>query len=118
MPDSPDPSLLVVEALRQACGLDRCNNFRRILVPAAGVTNTYTQFRNRVLNVAARLKLSHRQGDRLALLADTSDVYLLYYFAAGEAGLVLVPMNTRWVCGVTRVVASRLGSSVLATWEL
>ena len=45
---------------------------------------------------AAMLGLGLQRGDRIAVLALNSDNYIELFFAAAWAGLVIVPLNTRW----------------------
>ena len=58
---------------------------------------TWGEIGERVPRVAAGLRdLGMKPGDRLGVLALNSDCYLELFFAAAWAGLVLVPLNTRW----------------------
>ena len=58
---------------------------------------TWGEVGKRVPRLAAGLRrLGLQPGDRLAVLALNSDNYLELFFAAAWAGLVIVPLNTRW----------------------
>lgn len=56
------------------------------------------QTRDRVARLAAGLRdLGAQPGDRIAVLALNSDLYIEAYYAILWAGCVGVPLNTRWV---------------------
>lgn len=58
---------------------------------------TWQQVGDRVARAAAALHaLGLQRGDRVAVLAHNSDNYLELFFCVAWAGLVLVPLNTRW----------------------
>jgi long-chain acyl-CoA synthetase len=58
---------------------------------------TWGELGERVPRLAAGFRsLGLQPGDRLAVLALNSDTYIELFFAAAWAGLVLVPLNTRW----------------------
>jgi long-chain acyl-CoA synthetase len=58
---------------------------------------TWLQVGDRVARTAAALHaLGLQRGDRVAVLAHNSDNYLELFFSTAWAGLVLVPLNTRW----------------------
>jgi acyl-CoA synthetase (AMP-forming)/AMP-acid ligase II len=68
---------------------------------------TYGELAGRVAAFANRLRAAGlRPGDRVALLAPNSLLFLESYFAAAHAGLVLVPLNFRsHPEGLSRVLA-------------
>ena len=58
---------------------------------------TYGEFHTRLVRVANALHdLGLGRGDRLAILMLNSPRYLELYYAAAMAGIVVVPINTRW----------------------
>lgn len=60
-------------------------------------TLTYTQFAERVAQVANALRdLGIQRGDRVAVLMLNSVRYLELYHATALAGAVIVPLNIRW----------------------
>jgi acyl-CoA synthetase (AMP-forming)/AMP-acid ligase II len=79
---------------------------------------TYRQFDAGVRRGAARLlAMGLQRGDRVAILMDNSARYLELVFAAATAGLIAVPINTRWIaedilyalgdCGATMLFVDR-----------
>lgn len=57
---------------------------------------TWQQFIDRIAKLAGALQsVGFTKGDRVAVLAKNSDVYLEYYFATIWAGGIVVPLNTR-----------------------
>jgi len=64
---------------------------------ATGVRLTYAALDGRAVSCARRLRhgLGLDKGDRVGLLASNRVEYLDLFFAAGKAGLVLVPLGTR-----------------------
>jgi long-chain acyl-CoA synthetase len=63
----------------------------------AGGGFTWSEFYERVYRSAAYLRgLGIEKGDRLAVWMLNSHEYLETYFAAAVAGIVIVPVNTRW----------------------
>ncbi len=62
-----------------------------------GRVQSYTQFVGRVARLAGALQqLGMREGDRVAMLALNSDIYLEYQFGVCWGGGVINPCNTRW----------------------
>lgn len=60
-------------------------------------TRNWGEVGERVTRFAAALRdLGLERGDRVAILALNSDCYIETFFATAWAGLVLVPLNTRW----------------------
>src|SRR5580692_2340416 len=58
---------------------------------------TWCEFAERVARVAAfLLALGIEKGDRLAIWMLNSHEYLELYYATAIAGIVIVPLNTRW----------------------
>ncbi|MBI5088863.1 MAG: AMP-binding protein, partial [Actinobacteria bacterium] len=58
---------------------------------------TYAQTWARCCRLAGALQLlGLRSGDRVAIIAANSHRYLEVYYAVPAAGLVLVPLNSRW----------------------
>ena len=58
---------------------------------------TWSEFAERVGRVAAHLlDLGIEKGDRLAIWMLNSHEYLELYYATAIAGIVVVPLNTRW----------------------
>lgn len=58
---------------------------------------TWREIGERVPRFAAALRgLGLQRGDRVAVLALNSDNYIELFFAMAWAGLVIVPLNTRW----------------------
>jgi long-chain acyl-CoA synthetase len=58
---------------------------------------TWSEFAERVARVAAfLLALGIEKGDRLAIWMLNSHEYLELYYATAIAGIVIVPLNTRW----------------------
>src|SRR3984957_6413639 len=58
---------------------------------------TWSEFADRVARVAAfLLDLGIEKGDRLAIWMLNSHEYLELYYATAIAGIVIVPINTRW----------------------
>lgn len=59
--------------------------------------HTWSEFVDRVARLASGLAgLGVKRGDRVAILALSSDRYFEYYFACWWLGAVVVPMNIRW----------------------
>jgi long-chain acyl-CoA synthetase len=58
---------------------------------------TWSQFYDRVCRAAAFLRdLGIQKGDRVAVWMLNSNEYLELYYATAMAGIVIVPLNTRW----------------------
>jgi len=58
---------------------------------------TWNEFYDRVYRAAAYLRdLGIRKGDRVAVWMLNSHEYLELYYATALAGIVIVPLNTRW----------------------
>jgi long-chain acyl-CoA synthetase len=58
---------------------------------------TWSQFYDRVYRAAAFLRdLGIQKGDRVAVWMLNSHEYLELYYATAMAGIVIVPLNTRW----------------------
>jgi long-chain acyl-CoA synthetase len=70
---------------------------RQVATVYQGRRRTYAEVMDRTPRAAAVLRgLGLERGDRVAVLALNSDTYLELFFAVAWAGLVLVPLNTRW----------------------
>ena len=68
-----------------------------VAIRHAGNELTYKQFVERVATLAGALRsLGMAPGDRVAMLALNSDIYLEYQFAVPWGGGVLNPCNIRW----------------------
>lgn len=58
---------------------------------------TWSEFYNRVVRAAAFLRdIGIQKGDRVAVWMLNSQEYLELYYATAMAGIVIVPLNTRW----------------------
>jgi len=63
-------------------------------VALAGTRYTYSQFNNRINQLAnALLDMGMGRGDRMAVLADTCLQYIEVFFATAKCGMVCVPVN-------------------------
>ena len=63
----------------------------------AGRSRTWKTIGRRVAGVAAGLRrLGVKNGDRVAILAFNSDLYVEAFYCIAWAGAVAVPLNTRW----------------------
>lgn len=66
-------------------------------VVSSRVVLTWEEMSFEVAKFAGFLRsLGLKSGDRVAMLALNSDLYLKYYMAAPWAGLIMVTLNTRW----------------------
>jgi acyl-CoA synthetase (AMP-forming)/AMP-acid ligase II len=75
---------------------------------------TYAQFHAGVQRGAARLlAFGLQRGERVAVLMDNSTLYCELVFAAATAGVVTVPLNTRWNTEDVAFALSDSGSSLL-----
>src|SRR5271168_2316826 len=58
---------------------------------------TWNEFYDRVQRAAAHFRdLGIQKGDRVAIWMLNSHEYLELYYATALAGIVIVPLNTRW----------------------
>lgn len=70
---------------------------RRVATIYGERKRTWAEIGARVERFAAALRaLELKPGDRVAILALNSDRYIELFFATAWAGLVIVPLNTRW----------------------
>ncbi|MGB0218457.1 MAG: long-chain-fatty-acid--CoA ligase [Sinimarinibacterium flocculans] len=79
--------------------LYRVARFRRAAhaIASPSPALTWEQFTDRVARLAGGLRARGLEpGDRVAILAENSAAYLQLYLAVPWAGLVMVPLNTRW----------------------
>ncbi|MES3021563.1 MAG: long-chain fatty acid--CoA ligase [Pseudomonadota bacterium] len=68
-----------------------------VAVRCAGRERSYKEFAGRVAKLAGALQsLGVEPGDRVAMLALNSDLYLEYQFGVWWGGAVVNPCNTRW----------------------
>src|SRR5690606_33275416 len=68
-----------------------------IAVASSSSSVTWRSFRDQVARLAGGLRARGLvPGDRVAILAENSAAYLQLYMAVPWAGLVMVPLNTRW----------------------
>ncbi len=75
---------------------------------------TWTQFTDRVARLAAVLRqLGLKPGDRVAMLAHSSDRYLEFYYGTMWAGGVIVPVSTRYALPETAFLLNDSGAEIL-----
>ena len=84
----------------------------------AGRQRTFVEFGDRVARLAGALQqLGLQEGDRVAMLALNSDMYLEYMMGVPWAGGVLNPCNTRWTAAEIQYALDDSGSSILIVDE-
>jgi len=74
---------------------------------------TYAQLDARAERAAATLRTLLEPGDRFGLLAHNSLEFLDLFFAAGRAGVIVVPLSTRATEHELRVIAADCGMKTL-----
>lgn len=80
-------ALISAAQLRSGCVATICDGRER----------NWKEVQARVAGVAAGLKkLGVKSGDRVAILAFNSDIYVEVFYAVAWAGAVIVPLNVRW----------------------
>ncbi len=63
----------------------------------AGRSRSWREIGRRVAGAASGFRrLGIRTGDRIAILAFNSDLYIEAFYSIAWAGAVAVPLNTRW----------------------
>ena len=76
---------------------------------------TYGEFHTRLVRAANALRdLGLGRGERLAFLMLNSPCYLELYYAAAMAGIVVVPINTRWNEEDVALTLRDSGAAILA----
>jgi long-chain acyl-CoA synthetase len=79
---------------------------------------TWAQFTDRVARLAAVLRgLGLKSGDRVAMLAHSSDRYLEFYYGTLWAGGVIVPVSTRYALPETAFLLEDSGAEILLVDE-
>lgn len=76
---------------------------------------TYTELADRVARVAGLLDSITAPGDRVALLALNSDIYLELFVGIPAANRAIVPHNTRWAEPELAYATEDAGATVLIT---
>lgn len=78
-----------------------------LLTVSDGRRYTYGELDKRAGCLAQRLRseLGIAKGDRVGILAENCAAFLDAFFAAGRAGFILVPLNTRWTTAELAEVA-------------
>ncbi len=77
---------------------------------------TFAQLHNRSARLVQGLRnLGLKDGDRVAILADNSHVYMETYLGVPAGGLVVVPLNTRHAAPELRYALEDSGAKVLIT---
>jgi acyl-CoA synthetase (AMP-forming)/AMP-acid ligase II len=90
----------------------------RIAVRFGNRQKTFRQFAERVARMAGALQaLGMQAGDRVAMLAFNSDLYLEYQMAVPWGGGVLNPCNIRWSASELLYSLKDSGSSILLVDE-
>ena len=84
-------------------------------VSCDGRRRTYAELATRVRKVAGLLEGFTAPGDRVALWAANSDVYLELFVGIPCAGRAIVPHNTRWAQPELRYATEDAGAKVLIT---
>jgi fatty-acyl-CoA synthase len=80
---------------------------------ATGERLTYAQLNERAERAADTLSALLEPGDRFGLLAHNSIEFLELFFAAGKAGVIVVPLSTRATEHELRHIANDCGMTVL-----
>ncbi len=87
----------------------------REAVACEGRRRTYAQLGERVRKVAGLLESITEPGDRVALWANNSDVYLELFVGIPCANRAIVPHNTRWAIPELLYATKDAGAKILIT---
>src|SRR5207244_2939014 len=115
--NSGSRSIEAASAMYLTQGLHRALQQRpaRLATVFGGRQRTFEELAERVAGLAGLLRAAGlRPGDRLALLAHNSDLYLDLLLAVWWAGGVITPLNTRWSIPEIAYALRDCGAALLA----
>ena len=112
-----------MNTLREMFGTVTRQNESRAAIVEDGVTTSYALLEKSVLSLALRLhRQGIRQGDRVALLLPNGSEFVIGFFAAVEAGTIVVPLNDHYqqdeliyfikACGISLLITAREHASL------